>query len=65
MVKIMPKPKHEYEVYIKNTVVHAVFVMADDYEEAEKLAEEKFYNGETEYKYELMDVEVNWSDEED
>lgn len=57
--------KHEYEVYITSTVVHAVFVTADDYEEAEKLAEEKFCNGEAEYKYELTDVKVNWSDEED
>lgn len=61
----MPKPKHEYEVLITRTEVYSVFVTAEDYEQAEELAEEKFYNGEAESQRESVDVKVNWSDEED
>ena len=61
----MPKPKHEYEVYITITEVHSVFVEAEDYETAEQIAEEKYYAGETELQREEVDVKVNWSDEED
>lgn len=61
----MPKPKHEYEVLITRTEVYSVFVMAKDYEQAEELAEEKFYNGEAELQRESVDAKVNWSDEED
>lgn len=61
----MPKPKHEYEVLITRTEVYSVLVTAEDYEQAEELAEEKFYNGEAESQHESVDVKVNWSDEED
>lgn len=61
----MPKPKHEYEVYITYTEVRSVFVEAEDYETAEQIAEEKYYAGETEFQREEVDVKVNWSDEED
>lgn len=56
---------HEYEVYVTITEVHSVFVMAEDWETAEQLAEEKFNNGEGELIRESTDVNVNWSDEED
>lgn len=59
------KPKHEYEVLITVTEVHSVFVEAEDYEAAEEMAEEKYYNGEAEWQHSDVDVKVNWSDEED
>ena len=58
-------PKYEYEVLIKYYETHSVFVEADDWEEAEKIALEKYSNGETEIKYSYTDAEVNWSNEED
>lgn len=59
-------PKHEYEVRITNTEVRSVFVEADDWEEAERLAEEKFYSDRDscEVRSESLDVEVSWSDED-
>ena len=61
----MQKPKHEYEVYITSTEVHSVFVMAEDYETAEKMAEELYYEGKTEFVRSDVECVVNWSDEED
>ena len=58
-------PKYEYEVRITYTEVHSVFVEADDEEAAKELAEEMYYNGETEMKYSRVDTCVDWSDEED
>lgn len=62
-----PKPnsKHEYEVLVTRTEVYSVFVKAENYEEAEELAEEKYYNGDAELQRTSTVCEVNWSDEED
>lgn len=57
--------KHEYEVLITYTEVHSVYVMADDYEQAEELALDKYSEGETEIHYSQTEARVNWSDEED
>lgn len=57
--------KHEYEVLITNTEVYSVFVEAEDYETAEEIAEEKFYNNEAELQRSEVIARVNWSDEED
>lgn len=56
---------NEYEVRVTYTEVHSVFVTAEDWEEAEKKAEELYHNGETEMKYSRVDTVVDWSDEED
>lgn len=58
-------PKYEYEFYITFTEVHSVFVEAENEDEARELAEDKYYNGEAEYRYERTEVKLNWSDEED
>lgn len=57
-------PKHEYEVRVTYTEVHSVYVEAEDWEEAEKLAEELYHDGKTEMKYSRVDTEVDWSDED-
>lgn len=61
-------PKHEYRVRITYTGHHTVYVEveAEDEDEAKRIAEEKFYNGETEDEGQPEPtVEVDWSDEED
>lgn len=60
-----PNSKYEYEFLITNTEVYSVFVEAEDYETAKKLAEEKYYNGEAEMRRSEVDLVCNWSDEED
>ena len=57
--------KHEYEVKVTYTEVHSVYVTAEDWETAEKLAEAMYHRGETEIQHSHTDVEVAWSDEED
>ena len=58
-------PKNEYEFYVKHHETRRVFVEADSEEEAKELAEDKYYNGETEFYSQYTEVELNWSSEED
>lgn len=57
--------KHEYEVLVTYTEVHSVFVTAEDEEQAQELALDKYSNGETEMRYSRTEAKVDWSDEED
>lgn len=57
--------KHEYEVLITHTEVHSVFVTAEDWETAEDMALDLYYDGKTEFRHEDTEAKVNWSDEED
>lgn len=57
--------KYEYEVLITYTEVHSVFVEAEDDEQAQELALDKYHNNETEISYTRTDAKVNWSDAED
>lgn len=57
--------KHEYEVRIVYEEIHSMFVEAEDCEEAVKMAEEKYYNGDTDVLRSGKHTEISRLDEED